>query len=69
MRSRYHLVFVVFCLTAVLIFAVYLRSANNRIFFDLCTCRAEQSRLKLLLEGLINPAALSRRFDELNTND
>ncbi len=76
MASRFHLVFVVFCFTAVLIFAVYLRNANNRIFYELCTCRDEQSRLKqelgtkqLLLEGLINPAALSRRFDELNTND
>ena len=76
MASRFHLVFVVFCFTAVLIFAVYLRNANNRIFYELSTCRGEQSRLKqelgtkqLLLEGLINPAALSRRFDELNTND
>jgi len=76
MASRFHLVFVVFCFTAVLIFAVYLRNANNRIFYELCTCRGEQSRLKqelgtkqLLLEGLINPAAVLQRFDELNTND
>jgi len=76
MASRFHFVFVVFCFTAVLIFAVYLRNANNRIFYELCTCRSEQSRLKqelgtkqLLLEGLINPAAVLQRFDELNTND
>ncbi len=74
--SRLYFVFVVFYFTAVLVFAVYLRSANNRIFYELCTCRVEQSRLKqelgtkqLLLEGLINPAAVSQRFDELNTND
>jgi len=74
--SRFYLVFAVFCFTAVLIFAVYLRSANNRIFYELCTFRVEQSRLKqelgskqLLLEGLINPAAVLQRFDKLNTND
>jgi len=74
--SRLYFVFVVFCFTAVLIFAVYLRNANNRIFNELCVCRGEQSRLKqelgtkqLLLEGIINPAAVSQRFDELNTND
>lgn len=76
MASRFYLVFVVFCFTAVLIFAVYLRNANNRIFNELCACRGEQSRLKqelgtkqLLLESIINPAAVSQRFDELNTND
>jgi len=74
--SRFYLVFAVFCFTAVLIFAVYLRSANNRIFYELCTFRVEQSRLKqelgskqLLLEGLINPAAVLQRFGKLNTND
>ena len=74
--SRLYFVFVVFCFTAVLIFAVYLRNANNRIFYELCACRSEQSRLKqelgtkqLLLEGMINPAAVSQRFDELNSND
>ena len=76
MRLRLYFVFVVFCFTAVLVFAVYLRSANNRIFYELCTCRVEQSRLRqelgtkqLLLEGIINPAAVSQRFDALNTND
>jgi len=76
MRSRVYFVFAVFCFTAVLVFAVYLRSANNRIFYELCACRVEQSRLRqelgtkqLLLEGLINPAAISQRFDELSTNE
>jgi len=74
--SRFYLVFAVFCFTAILIFAVYLRSANNRIFYELCTFRVEQSRLKqelgskqLLLEGLINPAAVLQRFDKSITND
>jgi len=69
MKSRFHFVFVVFYLTAVLIFTVYLRSSDNRIFYKLCICSAEQNRLKqrlwqkqLQLESLINPAALSRRL-------
>jgi len=74
--SQSRFVFVVFCFTAVLIFAVYLRSANNRIFYELCECNAEQNRLKqelgtkqLLLESLINPAAISQRVDKSNTNE
>ncbi len=74
--SQFRLVFVVFCFTAVLIFTVYLRSANNRIFYELCEYNAEQSRLKqelgtkqLLLESLISPAAISQRLGELDTDD
>ena len=74
--SQFRFVFVIFCFTAVLIFAVYLRSANNRIFYELHACNAEQSQLKqdlgtkqLLLESMINPAAISQRVDELNTED
>ncbi len=67
--SRFRFVFVVFYFTAILIFTVYLRSANNRIFYKLCTINTEQSRLKqqlgnkqLQLESLINPAAVSQRL-------
>ena len=74
--SQFRFVFVVFCFTAVLIFAVNLRSANNRIFYELYACNANMSRLKqelgtkqLLLEGLINPAAISQRVDESNTDN
>ena len=74
--SQSRFVFVVFCFTAVLIFAVYLRSANDRIFYELCAYYADQSRLKqelgtkqLLLESLINPAAISQRVEESNTED
>ncbi|MHC4324165.1 MAG: hypothetical protein ACYSUX_07820 [Planctomycetota bacterium] len=74
--SQFRFVFVVFCFTAVLIFAVNLRSANNRTFYELCACNADMSRLKqelgakqLLLESLINPAAISQRVDESNTDD
>jgi hypothetical protein len=71
--SQFRFVFVVFCFTAVLIFAVYLRNANDRVFNELCACNAEQSQLKqelgtkqLLLESLINPAAISQRVDKSN---
>lgn len=68
---RLYFVFVVFYFTAILIFTVYLRSANNHIFYKLCAHKAEQGQLKqqlwqkqLQLESLINPAAVSQRLDE-----
>ena len=71
MRSRFRFVFVVFYLTAILILTVYLRSADNHTFYNLCTVNTEQSLLKqelwqkqLQLESLINPAAVSQRLDE-----
>lgn len=74
--SQSRFVFVVFCFTAVLLLAVYLRSANNRIFYELCACNAEQNRLRqelgtkqLLLESMINPAAISQRLDKSNAGE
>ncbi|MHC4062151.1 MAG: hypothetical protein ACYSR6_11190 [Planctomycetota bacterium] len=70
MTSRFCFVFVVFYFATVLIFTVYLRNTNNRIFYSLCAINAKQSRLKqqlwqkqLRLESLINPAAVSERLD------
>jgi len=70
MGSRFCFVFVVFYFTAVLILTVSLRSADNRIFYRLCTINTKQSRLKqqlwqkqLRLENLINPAAVSQQLD------
>ena len=66
--SHFRFVFVVFCFTAVLITAVYLRSVNNRLFYQLCQYNAERDHLKqelgakqLRLESFINPASLSER--------
>ena len=74
--SQFRFLFAVLCLTAILIFAVYLRETNNRIFYELCKYNVEQNRLKqklgakqLLLESLINPAAISQRRDESNTDN
>lgn len=70
MRLRFRFIFIVIYFTAVLIFTVYLRSADNRIFNKLCTIDNEQARLEqqlrqkqLQLEDLINPAAVSQRLN------
>ena len=69
--SRFRFVFVVSYLTSILILAVYLRDANNRIFYQLSREKGEQRRLQkeladkqLWLERLINPAAVSERIDQ-----
>jgi hypothetical protein len=71
MGFQFRIVFVVFCITAILIFTVYLHSVNNRIFYELCMCKAEQSRLKqqlgikqLQLESLISPASISQQLGD-----
>lgn len=70
MMSRFCFLLVVFYFTAILIFTVYLRSANNRSFYKLCSLNAKQNRLKqelgnkqLRLENLINPASVSEHLD------
>lgn len=69
MKSRTYFVFIVFCLSALLILTIYLRNAENRIFYELVTINIEQDRLKqqlwqkqLQLESLINPAAITERI-------
>jgi len=69
--SRFRFVFVVFYFTGLLILAVYLRSLNNRIFYELSLETDEQERLneelgdkQLRLERLINPNAVSERLEE-----
>ena len=74
--SQFRFVLVVFYFTAVLIFAVYLRGANNRVFYKLSQYNAQQNQLKqklgakqLRLESMINPSALSKRLKELGTDE
>ncbi len=76
MMSQFRFVLVVFCFTAVLIFAVYLRGVNNRVFYELSQYNAQQNQLKqelgakqLQLESMINPSALSKRLKELDTDN
>ncbi|NOR66365.1 MAG: hypothetical protein GQ528_03305 [Woeseiaceae bacterium] len=74
--SQFRFVLVVFYFTAVLIFAVYLRGANNHVFYKLSRYNAQQNQLKqrlgikqLQLESLINPSALSKRLEELDAGE
>jgi hypothetical protein len=74
--SQFRFVLVVFYFTAVLIFAVYLRGVNNRVFYKLSQYNALQNQLKqrlgakqLELESLINPSALSKRLKEPETGE
>jgi hypothetical protein len=70
MRLGFRLVFVAFYFTSVMLFAAYLRNANDRTFYKICAARVTQNRLKqqlagkqLRLENLINPASVSQRID------
>ncbi len=70
MRLGFHLVFVVFFFTLAVLFAAYLRNANDRTFYKICAARVSQNRLKqqlaakqLRLENLISPANVSKRVD------
>jgi hypothetical protein len=54
-----------------MIFTVYLRGAESRIFYEICAIRRQQHLLKqqlwqkqLQLEGSINPAAISERLNK-----
>ena len=74
--SQFRFVLVVFYFTAVLIFAVYLRGANNHVFYELSQYNVLQNQLKqklgakqLQLESLINPSALSKRLEESDTGE
>ena len=70
MRLGFRLVFVAFYFTSVMLFAAYLRNANDRTFYKICAARVSQNRLKqqlagkqLRLENLINPASVSKQID------
>ena len=66
-------VFAIFCLTAILLVAIFLRDANNRVFNELCRYRQELGQLKqqlgakqLRLESMITPAAVLKHLNDLN---
>lgn len=71
MQLKLRFIFVVFYFTAVAIFTVYIRCANNKIFYRLYSTLAAQNQLKqelwqkqLELENKINPAILSEYLKE-----
>jgi len=70
MGAAWRFVLMVLYFTAVLIVAVHLRAANKRVFYKVCSYRAQHSQVKqelwqkqLRLESLTNPAAISQRLD------
>ncbi|HPS54149.1 MAG TPA: hypothetical protein PLP05_00990 [Sedimentisphaerales bacterium] len=71
MRLKLRFIFVVFYFTAVSIFTVYIRCANNKIFYRLYATLADQNQLKqqlwqkqLEFENEITPAILSEYLKE-----
>ena len=73
--SQFRVFYIAFFFTVMLIFAVALRNANDRNFYELCVCRAQVNQLKqelgvkqLRLESLINPAVIKKRLEELNND-
>jgi len=69
MKLRFYFVFAVFCFTAILLFAAHLRTANDRVFYQICKQKTYHNRLRqqlagrqLRLESMINPAAVSERL-------
>ena len=71
MASRVCFAFVIFFFAGILILAVYLRSANHRVFYTLRRQTIEQHRLQqelwqkqLRVEVLTSPGAVSHRLDQ-----
>ena len=65
MPSRPRVVFVIFFLTAVLIFTIHIRTASSRVFNRFCRAEAQQKILRqelrsqqLRFESLISPRHL-----------
>ncbi len=70
--SQFRFCFVIFFFTIILIIAVSLRNANNRIFYELCTYRVQANQLRqelgvkqLRFESLTNPAAIEEHLDKV----
>jgi hypothetical protein len=69
MASRLRFALVIFFFAATLILAVYLHSADHRVFYTLRRYKIEQVQLQqelwqkqLRVESLTNPASVSRRL-------
>jgi hypothetical protein len=65
--SAFRATYAILCITAVLIYAVYLRSAGQQVFYKIRTAQKQESRIKqslwqkqIELEGLVNPASISQ---------
>ena len=72
MNPRLRFILVTFFITAALVFAVYVRDANNRLFYKIRSTQVKQNHLKqqlwqkqLQLENLLNPAKISEATNEI----
>ena len=70
MRSQFRFIYIIFALTAVLVFAVHVRATASRVFYKFQVAHVKQNTLnaelkqkQLQLESLINPAAVSQRLE------
>jgi hypothetical protein len=71
MLSQFRFIFVIFSLTAVLVFTAHARVTASRVFYKFQvahvkhnTLNAELKQKQLQLESLINPAAVSQRLEK-----
>jgi hypothetical protein len=72
MRSQFRFIYVIFALTAVLVFAVHVRVTASRALYKFQIAHAKHNTLnaelklkQLQLESLVNPAAVSRRLENI----
>jgi hypothetical protein len=73
MLSQFRFIFVIFALTAVLVFAVHVRVTSSRVFYKFQVAHVKQNTLnaelkqkQLQLESMINPAAVSKRLESID---
>jgi hypothetical protein len=73
MLSQFRFIYVIVALTAVLVFAVHVRVTSSRVFYKFQvahvkqnTLNAELKQTQLLLESMINPAAVSQKLEHIN---
>jgi hypothetical protein len=73
MRSQFRFIYVIFAVTAVLVFAVHVRATASRVFYKFQaahtkwgTLNAELKQKQLQLESLINPAAVSKKLEKID---
>ena len=73
--TQFRFIYLVFLLTAALVFAVHVRSTSSRAFYKFRIAHLKQTRLnqnlrqeQLLMESLVNPAAISERLEQINSS-
>jgi hypothetical protein len=72
MLSQFRFIFIIFAITAVLVFAVHVRGTTSRVFYKFQVAHVKQNTLnaelkqkQLHLESLVNPTAVSKRLENI----